>query len=366
MRFIYMITTGLLLTGFSSTVKAQPCTVNQSVLLSASGTYTIPAGQILCIDADFCMGGTSNFPGACANSSISSLIIDGTLRILHGITFKFQGSIAGTGKIQVLGLGRFSLFGSVNCASGLELAAVDATATGGNSSSSALVSCNATSCEPQFSDGYAPFGIVANGLGYTASGCTIITGHPNEPNLLPVTLTGFSASLQEQSVVLSWKTSSEQNNRQFDIERAVPGGDWAAIATVFSKALDGNSNQLLSYQYVDNTTAAFTSLFYRLKQIDLNGSYTYSQTITVKGLQKNEWRVATVANAIHLQLNSGRSQKAQVMVIGTGGNRVYTAPWNLTAGNNHLSVNTTGFAKGVYVVTVQTDGEMRRGRVVVQ
>ena len=91
----------LFLALFSVKAQAQ-CDLTQTDLIGASGSFTIPAGQTLCITADFCLGTSSNFPGACANTGPASLHIEGTLRINDNVTFKYQGSVVGSGKIQIL------------------------------------------------------------------------------------------------------------------------------------------------------------------------------------------------------------------------------------------------------------------------
>ncbi len=114
----------VLFCAFSQKSNAQ-CDFTEANLVGGPASFTVPAGQVLCINSNFCMGAASNFPGACANSAVNSLIINGTMRIASGVTFRFAGSINGTGNIQILQGGRINLFGSVNCAGGLAISAVD-------------------------------------------------------------------------------------------------------------------------------------------------------------------------------------------------------------------------------------------------
>lgn len=100
----------------------------------------------------------------------------------------------------------------------------------------------------------------------------------NQP--LPVELTHFSASLAEPHVALTWETTSERNSDFFSIERSENGKDFEEIGQL--KAA-GSSTNSLQYQYIDEQAASrFSgSLFYRLRTVDFDGSFEYSDITTV-------------------------------------------------------------------------------------
>ncbi len=108
---------------------------------------------------------------------------------------------------------------------------------------------------------------------------------------LPVELTTFTAQSLWNKVELKWNTATEVNCYGFEIERALdpplssghplPGGEskgWVKIGFVKGA---GNSNSPKQYSFVDDNPGA-NSVEYRLKQIDLDGSYKYSQIINAK------------------------------------------------------------------------------------
>lgn len=88
---------------------------------------------------------------------------------------------------------------------------------------------------------------------------------------LPVKLVDFSASATRKEVTLSWATLSEINNDHFSIERSADGINWSSIGTVNGA---GNSSTRKNYQYTDRMPLA--AAYYRLKQIDIDGSHEYS------------------------------------------------------------------------------------------
>ncbi|HET6541139.1 MAG TPA: T9SS type A sorting domain-containing protein, partial [Chryseolinea sp.] len=96
--------------------------------------------------------------------------------------------------------------------------------------------------------------------------------------ILSAELTEFSGKLTtEQNSLLTWTTASEQNNRQFDIELSRNGIDFEVIGTVASK---GNSITDQHYEFLHVKPQPGIS-YYRLKQTDHDGKYTYSKIISV-------------------------------------------------------------------------------------
>jgi hypothetical protein len=108
-------------------------------------------------------------------------------------------------------------------------------------------------------------------------------GADSNANPLPVELITFAASKQpDYTVLLKWQTANEINNAHFEVERSDDAIQFSKIATVDG---NGTTSTLSNYQHVDNESAIILqsnkNLYYRLKQVDVDGSYTYSQIVTV-------------------------------------------------------------------------------------
>jgi len=104
------------------------------------------------------------------------------------------------------------------------------------------------------------------------------------PQPLPVELTSFTAALIDGNVLLNWETASENNNRGFEIERKLnentSAGEWQLIAF---KEGHGTSIEKHSYSYLNNVSRISAyEIFYRLKQIDFDGRFTYSSIVSVR------------------------------------------------------------------------------------
>jgi len=114
---------------------------------------------------------------------------------------------------------------------------------------------------------------------------------------LPVELTSFTASVINNSVVLNWITATELNNYGFEVERTSPrpspyegeGGEagrgWEKIGFVNGNGTTSSPN---SYTYEDKTVTSGT-YSYRLKQIDNDGSFEYSNTVEVSFMEPTEF-----------------------------------------------------------------------------
>ncbi len=94
---------------------------------------------------------------------------------------------------------------------------------------------------------------------------------------LPVELVSFTAKIFNNNVVLDWKTNTETNNYGFEIERT-SGSTWQTIGFIDGH---GNSNSPHFYSFADNDYQKSDKLIYRLKQIDTDGKYEYSNEIEV-------------------------------------------------------------------------------------
>lgn len=99
---------------------------------------------------------------------------------------------------------------------------------------------------------------------------------------LPIKLQSFTAVRERSNVILNWTTALEENNRGFYIQRLIGNGSWENLGYVTSQAINGNSSSPLHYEYADfNNNRGITQ--YRLKQMDIDGQFSYSLIRSVRG-----------------------------------------------------------------------------------
>ncbi len=166
----------------------------------------------------------------------------------------------------------------------------------------------------------------------------------------PVEMTSFNASANEGNVILNWATSTETNNRGFEVERKSGNNEFQKIGYI---AGFGTTTEPKNYSYADNNlnTGNYT---YRLKQVDLNGTYNYSNEIEVKvnvpavfALEQNYPNPFNPATSIKYSIPE--NQQVRLNVYNLLGQKVMTLVNGLQkAGEHEVSFNAANFASGVY------------------
>lgn len=99
-------------------------------------------------------------------------------------------------------------------------------------------------------------------------------------SLLPVDLISFTGKNEKGEVILNWVTASELNNDRFEVEHSQDGKEFLRIGELSGKGTTNNKNK---YQFVHSNPSS-ASNYYRLKQIDYDGKYEYSQVISVNSI----------------------------------------------------------------------------------
>lgn len=119
----------------------------------------------------------------------------------------------------------------------------------------------------------------------------IFTSSCNEYMILPIELISFIGNQNDGVNELSWITASEFNNDYFSIERSYPNTGWEGIAKVKGK----NQSNLSSYLYYDSTYNDNVSIvYYRLKQVDFDGTISYSNIISITNPILNNYKIESV------------------------------------------------------------------------
>jgi len=128
---------------------------------------------------------------------------------------------------------------------------------------------------------------------------------------LPVNLVEFNAVSENQSALLSWKTTSETNSDHFDVEKSIDAKNWNKIGVV---AANFNSESIKNYAFVDKNPGAKLA-YYRLKMVDTDQTFAYSRLESVRFSQHPQTVVypnpADSGEPINL-LNNDQVYKVQV------------------------------------------------------
>jgi hypothetical protein len=99
--------------------------------------------------------------------------------------------------------------------------------------------------------------------------------------LIPVELTSFTARIADGKILLEWTTASEKNNLGFEILRSTDAENrqWATVGFISGK---GSSTEAQHYSFSDEDLVG--KVYYRLRQVDYNGTYNYSEIIEINAV----------------------------------------------------------------------------------
>ncbi|MEL6671808.1 MAG: discoidin domain-containing protein [Bacteroidota bacterium] len=176
--------------------------------------------------------------------------------------------------------------------------------------------------------------------------------YPAAGSTFPVELTEFEAFPEGGQVAIRWTTEQEINSDYFLVERS-------ADADIFQPLVEldaaGNSQVPLSYQTFD--TDPFRSVtYYRLKMVDIDGTFSYSNTVEVSfgdvvSIYPNP---VSLNESVWINLNLGNPQPVQVEVVNSSGQVVKRAVHNMQTPQEKYQVSLDGLSRGLYFVHVKT------------
>jgi Secretion system C-terminal sorting domain len=165
---------------------------------------------------------------------------------------------------------------------------------------------------------------------------------------LPVKLISFEAKANENNVNLTWATSSETNSAGFEIERSGNGQEFNKIGFVKSDANIGNSKEKLSYNFMDASATLSNQIYYRLKQIDLDGKFEYSQIKSVKLIGEVTIKVYPNPVTDFLTIDVGDFSKIKTIeLLDAKGSSIYKR----NSGENKIDMNQN--SPGIYFLKIE-------------
>lgn len=167
---------------------------------------------------------------------------------------------------------------------------------------------------------------------------------------LPVELISFLGELNDKDQVqLSWVTISEENNDHFVVEKSYDGIDFQPV--VFIKGM-GTTSEMTSYAALDDEVANGQS-YYRLKQVDFDGQYSYSQVILIEKLADEVLLAYPNPFSDQLFVTTNQNSLVPIQI------RVFNALGELSQEHqmesNQATLNTATLPQGMYIVIISTE-----------
>ncbi len=191
-----------------------------------------------------------------------------------------------------------------------------------------------------------------------------ILSDSNNEDALPVELVSFTADVRQNSVILNWQTATEMNNYGFEIERSKEKSHWGKIGFVEG---NGTSNSPNEYSFTDVVSQS-GKYFYRLKQIDIDGAYKYSNVVEVivGSPEKFELRqnypnpfnpVTTIEYSIPIvkAKNFSPQQKVELKIYDVLGREIATlVNKKQLPGNYSVKFDASNLPSGVYIYSLRS------------
>lgn len=171
------------------------------------------------------------------------------------------------------------------------------------------------------------------------------------PEILPITLTDFIVKETQGIAELRWSTSMEKNNDYFTLERSADGTLFEVIGKVPGAV---NSAELLHYSYYDRRPLAGIS-YYRLKQTDLDGKFSYSKAISLTLSHNPPLRLLCYPNPakeiVHIQLSEMVAVQL-ISLINSAGTTYKISP--NTGKDGEITIDISSLPRGFYILQIET------------
>ncbi len=182
--------------------------------------------------------------------------------------------------------------------------------------------------------------------------------------LVPVNWVSFKVIPSgKNNALLQWKTANEYNNNRFEIERSVNGINFTKIATV---APGNQPNATQTYEHTD-VNLPKAKYFYRVRQVDNDGKSSTSLTafITISSEGVN-WILLSnpVTDYTTIQFNNSASN-VEMQIANANGKIIYSHTLQSVQANTTEKISVSGFAKGIYFITIQMNGVVEHKKLIV-
>jgi len=180
-------------------------------------------------------------------------------------------------------------------------------------------------------------------------------------NLLPLELLSFTGTIQHGDALLQWQTSSETNMDNFVVQRIIGGMQFQDIGHVNAA---GNSHILKQYNYIDNDINKINSdiVHYRLKMIDKDGAFIFSNILTLKiNTLDSKFNIYPnpSKNIAAVSFNSTAAGKYTIDIMDLSGKIVTHIEGTATTGFNIVNANLKMLAQGTYILNLKTLDSIR-------
>lgn len=180
---------------------------------------------------------------------------------------------------------------------------------------------------------------------------------------LPISVSLFELSKENQNAVLNWTTATELNNDHFDIERGFINDDMTVefkkIGEVSGK---GTSNSATNYQFTSKQNVHSGIIYFRLRQVDVNGNYTYSEIkslffaappFVISDLYPNP-----TDDNFNFEVETNSEKEITIKLINSAGQLMFEENRTIMEGFNSININVENLPRGIYNVELVDENNL--------
>jgi hypothetical protein len=198
-------------------------------------------------------------------------------------------------------------------------------------------------------------GTITSTINFTRMGIFALANATGGTNTLPLRITSFTAIQLKQSALLQWNTTNEINTGYFIVERKDAINNWQQIATIAAK------QTAASYSYTDNNLLNNNTYFYRLKEVDKDGSTYFSKTLQIRMGAISKMNITLMypnpaKDFLHYSITAGNNDEVSVAIFNNNGKTINAFK---AMPNQSLQLLVKNLPAGVYYFSVlnNTTGE---------
>ena len=179
---------------------------------------------------------------------------------------------------------------------------------------------------------------------------------------LPVVLSNFKlVNVRNSSIQVLWQTEQETAGEKFEIETSIDAINWSSVSTVLAKG----SSTAQQYSYTHNQPLSSGNVnYYRIKMIEVDGSYRYSAIQSIK-LNNKAITIKPLGSTVSFGLNqtigysiqSDKNRTINVSIIDINGKILYNKQMNLMSGNNNVIIPSNAFGNSRGLVFAQFNAD---------
>ena len=211
-----------------------------------------------------------------------------------------------------------------------------------------------------------------NSVGFTVNSTSYLSlASTTKNNPLPIELISFEGKLINNKVYLNWITSTEINNDYFEIQNSINGIDFKTLAS-----LKGAGNSVLNnyYDYIDENPSKNIN-YYRLKQVDFDGNYSFSKVIIVDNILNNEINNLNIYpnpikkdDNILVSINKiSENEKIEISIFDINGKVCFLQTFvNLSDGGSRFLIPIKlNLEKGVYFIKINSNTIFENKKIII-